>query len=53
MPPEAEGRLTTENFIDKKLQMHTIIINFTASKYEKNGKYGDYKGRRPKNHSAT
>ena len=53
MPPEAEGRLTTENFIDKKLQMQNIIINFVASKYEKNGKYGDYKGRRPKNHSAT
>ena len=53
MPPEAEGRLTTENFIDKKLQMQNIIINFTASKYEKNGNYGDYKGRRPKNHSAT
>ena len=37
----------------KKLQMRNIIINFTASKYEKNGKYGDYKERRPKNHSAT
>ena len=42
MPPEAEGRLTTENFIDKKLQMQNIIINFTASKYEKNGKYGGH-----------
>ena len=33
--------------------MQNIIINLAASKYEKNGKYGDYKGRRPKNHSAT
>lgn len=37
----------------KNLQMRNIIINFVASKYEKNGKYGDYKERRPKNHSAT
>ena len=29
--------------------MRNIIINFVASKYEKNGKYGDYKERRPKN----
>ena len=27
--------------------MQNIIINYTASKYEKNGKYGDYKERRP------
>ena len=40
-------------FIDKKLQMQNIIINLAATKYEKHGKYGDYKGRRPKNHSAT
>ena len=33
--------------------MRNIIINFVASKYEKNGKNGDYKERRPKNHSAT
>ena len=33
--------------------MRNIIINFAASKYEKNGKYGDYKERRPKNYSAT
>lgn len=33
--------------------MRNIIINFVASKYEKNGNYGDYKERRPKNHSAT
>ena len=33
--------------------MQNIIINLAASKYEKNGKYEDYKGRRPKNHSAT
>ena len=37
----------------KKLQMRNIIINFAASQYEKNGKYGDYKERRPKNYSAT
>ena len=37
----------------KKLQMRIIIINFAASQYEKNGKYGDYKERRPKNYSAT
>ena len=41
------------NFIGKNLQMRNIIINFVVSKYEKNGKYGDYKERRPKNHSAT
>ena len=29
--------------------MRNIFINFVASKYEKNGKYGDYKERRPKN----
>ena len=45
--------LGNHNFVDKKLQMRNIIINFVASKYEKNGKYGDYKERRPKNHSAT
>ena len=39
-------------FIDKKLQMQNIIINLTASKYEKNGKYGDYKERRHKNYYA-
>ena len=33
--------------------MRIIIINFAASQYEKNGKYEDYKERRPKNHSAT
>ena len=33
--------------------MRNIIISFVASKYEKNGKYGDYKERRSKNHSAT
>ena len=33
--------------------MRNIIIKFAASKYEKNGKYGDYKQRRPKNHDAT
>ena len=33
--------------------MRNIIINLTESKYEKNGKYGDYKERRPKKHSAT
>ena len=33
--------------------MRNIFINFVASKYEKNGKYGDYKERSPKNHSAT
>ena len=33
--------------------MRNIIIKFAASKYEKNGKYGDYKERRPKSHSAT
>ena len=27
------------NFVGKNLQMRNIIINFTASKYEKNGKY--------------
>ena len=43
----------SSDFVGKNLQMRNIIINFTASKYEKNGKYGDYKGRRPKNHSAT
>ena len=37
----------------KNLQMRNIIINFVASKYKKKGKYGDYKERRPKNHSAT
>ena len=41
------------NFVGKNLQMRNIFINFVASKYEKNGKYGDYKERRPKNHSAT
>lgn len=43
----------SSNFVDKKLQMRNIIINFAASQYEKNGKYGDYKERRPKNYSAT
>ena len=43
----------SSNLIDKKLQMRNIIIKFDESKYEKNGKYGDYKDRRPKNHSAT
>ena len=33
--------------------MRNIIISFVASKYEKNGKYGDYEERRPKNYSAT
>ena len=33
--------------------MRNIIIKFAESKYEKNVKYGDYKERRPKNHSAT
>ena len=33
--------------------MRNIIINFVASKSEKNGKYGDYKERMPKSHSAT
>ena len=40
-------------FLIKNLQMRNIIINFAASKYDKNGKYGDYKERRPRNHSAT
>ena len=45
--------LAAENYgsyylhITKNLQMRNIIINFVASKYEKNGKYGDYKERRP------
>ena len=38
----------SSNFVGKELQMRNIIINFVTSKYEKNGKYGDYKERRPK-----
>ena len=48
-----ENRTSASFFIAKKLQMRNIIINFTASKYGKNGKYGYYKEHRPKNHSAT
>ena len=33
--------------------MRNIFINFVVLKYEKNGKYGDYKERRPTNHSVT
>ena len=43
----------SSDLVGKKLQMRNIIINCTAAKDEKNGKYGDYKERRPKNHSAT
>ena len=45
--------LNKHNFVGKNLQMRNSFINFVALKYEKNGKYGDYKERRPKNNSLT